>query len=383
MYMEKIKRIVDRFRPTPRFSDYSIRSQEEFVDLVKQELDRTIRSGQMFSILEYRHSDLSGSADLPKELCRILAMRLRSTDEVGWCGKKAIGCLLVDADQTAAMRVARDISLHLSQLHLWNWTVYTYPLPDSDKRGMDLKTHFLDWVPEGKAGGSPDTIESIYRFHPLHRSVMPFWKRGLDIVLGTLFLLLLFLPMLLMILWIKTVSSGPVFFRQTRVGFGGILYTMYKLRTMYQDVDSTQHKNYLKELISTSYSLGEKHLPMDKLDGQHDERILPGCGVLRRIGLDELPQLFHVLQGRMSLVGPRPAIPYEVEDYAEWHTGRFRAIPGLTGLWQVKGKNSLTFREMISLDIRYSRQISFVEDLKILGLTPLVMLKGAFAGDYT
>jgi lipopolysaccharide/colanic/teichoic acid biosynthesis glycosyltransferase len=200
---------------------------------------------------------------------------------------------------------------------------------------------------------------------------MPKWKRLIDIV-GALFLLILFSPLILLVaLMIKIVSSGPVFFKQGRVGYGGKVFTLYKFRTMKVHADVSKHRKYLAGLIRETAGEKERGKPMEKLN---DPQIIPFIGkILRVTCIDELPQLINVLLGDMSLVGPRPPIPYEVEEYVTWYTGRFDAVPGMTGLWQVRGKNRLTFKEMARLDIRYARQMSLGLDFKILLLTPLAI----------
>jgi lipopolysaccharide/colanic/teichoic acid biosynthesis glycosyltransferase len=162
-----------------------------------------------------------------------------------------------------------------------------------------------------------------------------------------------------MIVYIKCVSPGQAFFRQKRVGFQGQLFTFFKFRTMHENNDHTVHRDYVKELIRA-------RIPMEKLDCGSDRRIIPGGKIFREACMDELPQLFNVLRGDMSLVGPRPCIPYEAAEYLRWHTRRFDILPGLTGLWQVSGKNRLSFEEMIRLDISYSERLSPGLDLKIL-----------------
>jgi lipopolysaccharide/colanic/teichoic acid biosynthesis glycosyltransferase len=132
-------------------------------------------------------------------------------------------------------------------------------------------------------------------------------------------------------------------------------------------------------LIQYGDEIGGKAKPMLKLDG-HDPQIIPFGKVLRKTCMDELPQLFNVLRGEMSLIGPRPPLPYEVREYRLWHKERFDALPGMTGLWQVCGKNRLTFREMIRLDIRYAKRVSFPLDLVILLRTPLAILDQAWGG---
>jgi len=196
---------------------------------------------------------------------------------------------------------------------------------------------------------------------------IPFWKRGLD-----LFCLLLALPTLLPLmlgiaLLIKIVSPGPIFYMQDRIGFMGKRFRMFKFRTMRVNAETSSHQNHLKDLINSD-------APMTKLDHKGDPRVIPCGRILRSSGLDELPQLINVLKGEMSLVGPRPCTPYEYEQFQPWHKQRFRALPGLTGLWQVSGKNRTTFREMIELDIRYATDWSLWTDLRIIFLTVPVLL---------
>jgi len=158
---------------------------------------------------------------------------------------------------------------------------------------------------------------------------------------------------------VKCGSAGPVLFRQERVGYRGRRFTCYKFRTMEVNADIEAHRRHAEHLIRSQE-------PMVKLDTCRDPRLVPLGALLRAGGLDELPQLINVLCGEMSLVGPRPCIPYEYEKYNNWHRRRFDAVPGLTGLWQVSGKNRTTFEEMIHLDIEYAECRSLWLDLKIL-----------------
>ena len=188
---------------------------------------------------------------------------------------------------------------------------------------------------------------------------MPFWKRCLDI-LGSITALIIFSPFFILIpLIIKIVSPGPVFFKQERVGQGGMTFSFLKFRTMKVNNDSTSHQNYLNELIKSDR-------PMTKLDKEQDSRIIPFGKFIRKACIDELPQLINVLKGDMSLTGPRPCLPYEAEEYLKWYNYRFDIKPGMTGLWQVSGKNNLTFKEMIRLDIMYSEKMNLWLDLWIL-----------------
>jgi lipopolysaccharide/colanic/teichoic acid biosynthesis glycosyltransferase len=193
------------------------------------------------------------------------------------------------------------------------------------------------------------------------------FKRGLD-----LFCLLVALPTLLPLMLgiaalIKIVSPGPIFFRQERIGFMGRRFRIFKFRTMRVNAETKSHQNHLKDLINSD-------TPMTKMDAKGDPRVIPYGSILRSSGLDELPQLINVLRGEMSLVGPRPSTPYEYEQFQPWHKQRCRAVPGLTGLWQVSGKNKTTFNEMINLDIQYANNWSLWLDIKIMFLTFPVLL---------
>ena len=188
---------------------------------------------------------------------------------------------------------------------------------------------------------------------------LPRWKRFLDILLILLILPVLLPLGLLIVIIIRLVSAGPILFQQERVGYLGKRFMCLKFRTMYVGVDTTSHQGHLKQLI-------ESDVPMMKMDAQGDSRIIPFGVLLRASGLDELPQLINVLRGEMSLVGPRPCLPYESEKYLPWQHERFNAVPGLTGLWQVNGKNRTTFAEMIQMDIKYSRTKTLWLDFKII-----------------
>jgi lipopolysaccharide/colanic/teichoic acid biosynthesis glycosyltransferase len=167
---------------------------------------------------------------------------------------------------------------------------------------------------------------------------------------------------LLVALLIKVVSPGPILFRQERVGYLGRVFTIWKFRTMHVNADTAVHQQYLRELIND-----EKELT--KLDDGKDDRIIPFGRILRAAGIDELPQLINVLLGDMSLVGPRPCMPYEAREFRPWQTRRFDTVPGLTGLWQVSGKNRTTFKEMMRLDIAYTKKRALLLDAKIFLLT--------------
>lgn len=193
------------------------------------------------------------------------------------------------------------------------------------------------------------------------------WNRALDIFFCLLALPVLSLLVLIMAVFTRLVSPGPLFFRQERIGFRGRRFKIFKFRTMKMGADLAVHKNHMQQLMASN-------TPMVKLDALNDARLIPGGWILRASGLDELPQLINVLRGEMSLVGPRPCLQSEFENFLPWQRERVNAVPGLTGLWQVSGKNRTTFDEMIRLDIHYSRQSSLWLNLKIIALTPWAMV---------
>ncbi len=194
-------------------------------------------------------------------------------------------------------------------------------------------------------------------------------KRGIDLVLTVIALLVGGPLMLLIALWIKLDSPGPVIFAQTRIGKGGVPFTCLKFRTMRQGADAEKAR-------LMSLNEGEERLFKIK----NDPRVTRAGRWLRRFSLDELPQLFNVLRGEMSIVGPRPQVPREVELYLEWHRHRLDALPGITGMWQVSGRSDLSFDEMVLLDIWYVENWSLLLDLKILVKTAGVVLsrQGAY-----
>jgi lipopolysaccharide/colanic/teichoic acid biosynthesis glycosyltransferase len=198
---------------------------------------------------------------------------------------------------------------------------------------------------------------------------LPGWKRAVDITFSLAAMPVLAVCTLMTATVMALVSPGPVLFRQERVGYRGRRFMCYKFRTMHVGADSTVHQEHCEQLI-------QSNAPMEKMDIRGDSRLIPGSRLIRAAGLDELPQILNVLRGEMSLVGPRPCLPYEYEKYLPWQRARCNAMPGLTGLWQVSGKNRTTFDEMIRLDIYYAVNLSFWQDLKITTKTvPALLLQ--------
>jgi lipopolysaccharide/colanic/teichoic acid biosynthesis glycosyltransferase len=208
----------------------------------------------------------------------------------------------------------------------------------------------------------------------------PTWQAALrrtgDLVLATALVLMLSPILLLVALAVRLDSRGPAFFRQRRVGLAGREFTVLKFRSMRLDADPRGHREYVTSLIKgRAANGGRKNLYKLAVD----DRITPVGRWIRRWSLDEMPQLFNVIAGDMSLVGPRPAIPYEVAEYPSWYLQRFTVKPGLTGLWQVSGRSERTYEEMVRLDVEYAQSRTLVLDLSILAKTPWVVVgrKGA------
>lgn len=320
----------------------------------------------------------------------MLTNRIRSTDELGWFDNQRIGVLLSDTSAAGAWRLAEDLCQAITaKASLPECNVYTYASGRfSDGNGHSAQLHFQDvsqeWKTAAPAGFCASAKHAVGRnVHLVAQQLvankapnygalaegldlffqrpLPAWKRSMDVV-GALLGLVVLSPLLLLVtLIIKIVSPGPVFFKQQRVGYMGKAFTMWKFRTMKLGVDTSRHQQHISELVNNEQ-------PMTKLNDE--SQIIPFGKILRATCLDELPQLINVLSGEMSLVGPRPVIPYEVEEYQPWYNGRFDAVPGMTGLWQVSGKNWLTINEMVRLDIQYLRKKSPWLDIKILLMTP-------------
>ena len=203
---------------------------------------------------------------------------------------------------------------------------------------------------------APSSHEKRFEGRP---AKLPRWKRVLDLTLVFASIPLWLPLMMLVMILIKIGSSGPVFYRQERVGYRGQLFMIFKFRSMKVNAETSSHEQHLASLMGNNS-------PMTKLDAAGDPRLIPLGRIFRATGLDELPQIFNVIRGEMSLVGPRPCLPYEFQRYEPWQQERINAAPGLTGYWQVNGKNKTTFSEMIEMDIYYSRNMSLLLDLTII-----------------
>jgi lipopolysaccharide/colanic/teichoic acid biosynthesis glycosyltransferase len=215
--------------------------------------------------------------------------------------------------------------------------------------------------------GSPRAVARDVTGHRIAEGL----KRGLDLAV-TAPLLLALSPLLLAVgLLVRGTSPGPALFRQERVGRHGARFRLYKFRTMYVDSDTAPHRAYVAAVVQGTAARQDGAFKLAA-----DPRVTPLGRLLRRFSLDELPQLWNVLRGEMSLVGPRPPIPYELEHYCPGDLRRLEAKPGLTGLWQVRGRTELDFRTMVALDLEYIDHWSIWMELAILCRTPWAVLTG-------
>lgn len=372
--------------PSAERHSHPIGSIHAFQSELKRHEVLAERHGHCFSLLLFDIDKVPSPARL-RRLEQTVLRRARSTDAVGRYADKRLGVILPYCPSSAASRWARDVRDAVPSLQAMAYSIHDYPCihtPDSNatctgKVSADTPSRHRgaaerwrnDRPPHDAGQAAPDAERHALREAPA-RCPLPLWKRTIDIVGAALGLLLLSPLFLVVGLFIKSVSKGPVFFRQERVGHMGTTFRMWKFRTYEHNAGGTQHEQYVKNLIdSARQSEDATQAPMHKLDNAPG--IIPFGNVLRKACIDELPQLINVLVGDMSLIGPRPPIGYEVRQYANWHNKRLRAIPGMTGLWQVNGKNRLTFNEMVRLDIRYSRALSPWLDLGILLKTPLTI----------
>jgi lipopolysaccharide/colanic/teichoic acid biosynthesis glycosyltransferase len=208
-----------------------------------------------------------------------------------------------------------------------------------------------------------------------------FLKRAFDLALAVPALVVLSPVLAAIAILIRLDSRGPAIYRQQRIGLNGRPFIMLKFRSMRAEADPVTHQAHVARLIQKN--LGPTELPgggSASLKLAPDPRITRVGAIIRKTSLDELPQLFNVLRGEMSLVGPRPPIAYEVELYQDWHKRRLAATPGMTGLWQVSGRNRVSFEEMVRMDLDYIERQSLWLDLQLLAQTPLAVISGGGAG---
>lgn len=327
---------------------------------------RTERSGRCFALC---HVELAGplQANCPERtrLIRALVESTRETDIRGWHqAPGTLGVIFTDLPPDTGIAVLEE---RVSSM-------VNAAVPPSLHSYLRLSFQMFPDPKDGDTGaGCGSSREGSLPAAPGYRRPGPrALKRAVDIA-GSLAALVLLTPLLAVLAAaIKLTSKGPVLFRQKRVGLDGAPFTFLKFRSMYIDRSELQHREYVTRLIA-----GTAEAQGNTFKLANDPRVTPVGRFLRRTSLDELPQFVNVLLGSMSLVGPRPAIPYEVDCYTPWHKRRFLGIkPGITGLWQVEGRSRTRFDDMVRMDLRYARTWSLWMDLKIMLRTPRAMWSG-------
>lgn len=355
-------------------------SEEDFKRMIARERKRTERSKEPFLLMLLEAVDRQVSKNSGSTLDRVVIALLpttRETDVIGWYkDRTAIGVMYTGLN-------VKDKKLILSTIENRLSIKLRETLALDQFKQITISFHFFpdDWDKDMPGRSTNLALYPDLANHDSSRQVALILKRAIDIV-GSALMLILCSPILLMIaLVIKASSKGPALFRQQRVGQHGHQFTFLKFRSMRVDNDNSVHREYVTKLIAD-----EVERQQSSRNGEgifkltNDKRVTPVGKFLRRTSFDELPQFVNVLKGDMSLVGPRPPIPYELAVYQTWHRRRVLEVkPGITGLWQVTGRSRVKFDEMVRLDLRYAKSWSPWLDLKILMKTPLAVIKGAGA----
>jgi lipopolysaccharide/colanic/teichoic acid biosynthesis glycosyltransferase len=348
--------------------------EESFAEILRLERRRTDRSQRLFLLLllEFSPQLRNGRPQrqtLVKNVIRSLKLTIRQTDMMGWYkNDTVIGVIFTELhrEDPAVGKILDRVNATLRAR-----------LTPEQIGAITVSTHL--YPPQHNGSPGPSAGDRLYPELKRQR-LADLLKRTIDI-LGSLGLLVLLAPVFVMLgVAIKLTSNGPILFRQTRIGRRGKPFTLLKFRSMYVDADSQAHEQYIRDFIARGRD-GDGEPEGLKQDGHfklsRDSRITPLGHFIRRKSVDELPQVLNVLAGSMSLVGPRPHPPYEVEWYDTWHLRRvLEARPGLTGLWQVKGRSRTTYDDMVRLDLKYIDNWSVWNDLKILLQTSWAVVKG-------
>jgi exopolysaccharide biosynthesis polyprenyl glycosylphosphotransferase len=277
-----------------------------------------------------------------------------------------------------AIRESRANEVIISDPNVPGEALFEVMIQTGRRRGVEFRIAptLLNCLPSKTEIDQVGSLPMVTLFRSPLSSGARIVKRTSDLTIAAAALIFLSPLWLLIALLIKLDSRGAVFYKQERVGMDGRIFLFYKFRTMHVDADDSRHREYQRAYIHgrPDSNLGDDERPVFKL--RSDERITRLGRILRRTSLDELPQLFNVVRGDMSIVGPRPPIPYEVENYQLWHRKRLDMKPGITGLWQVSGRNRLPFDEMVRMDLYYIENWSLLLDFKIILQTLPVMWRG-------
>jgi lipopolysaccharide/colanic/teichoic acid biosynthesis glycosyltransferase len=347
-------------------------SQELFRDLLVHERKRSERSNQHFFFVALDIKEVLTSTredvEVVSHIIRAITVSSREIDIKGWYEDPVcIGIIYTDVGLTGIEQILNKIKQNLAgSLHgdLATRIGITYSIfPEEDGK---------HWT---KDRSSEDILYPPIHSQPAQKRVQLFMKRAFDIVAGGMGLLALSPVFLVVALMIKLTSRGPVFFKQERIGYKGIRFRLFKFRSMFENNNPAIHQEFVKKLIAGQVNVSETGETSYKI--QNDPRVTSIGRFIRKTSIDELPQLLNVLLGDMSLVGPRPPIAYEVEDYEIWHRPRVVEVrPGITGLWQVKGRSKTSFDGMVRMDLEYIHTWSLWLDIKLLLKTPAAAVIG-------
>lgn len=356
--------------------DFDLHDESLFHEELRLERKRTGRSGRPFLLMTIDIGCINNNEKekILKKFISQMRKQTRETDIKGWyTHDTVVGIIFTEVDGDDTKSVTNIISNRVKS-NICNV----------------VKSEFLEeirislhWFPNGKEKFEINCADQNKIFYPdilgkrkhKYEAISLFIKRGIDII-GGLLGLILFSPFFIVIpILIKISSKGPVLYKQERIGLFGQKFTFLKFRTMLASCSESCHKEYVENLINDKNDNGIGRNGVYKMS--EDSRVTAIGRFLRKTSLDELPQFINVLKGEMSLVGPRPPIPYECEYYKIWHMRRVIEVkPGITGLWQVEGRSSCSFNDMVRLDLKYIKDWSLWLDIKILLKTPWIVIKG-------
>lgn len=337
--------------------------------VIRRERDRSNRTDRQFLLLFFLFPDESCNKGSLRTFCDLLARRLRGTDVFGYWGNKQVAAVLPETPRAVAEKIGKEVCDTYAEQQGIELVFKVHVHPFSELEGLDdgddARTPPDGASPAG-APLAPSTgpCTDINSVAPLVIQRSPLWKRGLDIIGASIGLILSAPVLAAAAIAIRLDSKGPIIFKQKRTGIGGKPFVIYKLRTMTTDAEAKK-----KQLRSQS----EQDGPAFKI--KNDPRITGIGGLLRKTSIDELPQLWNVLKGDMSLVGPRP-LPCDESDACEtWQQKRLDVKPGITCIWQVFGRSAVTFVEWMRMDLRYVRYYCLKFDLKLIWKTVLSVIK--------
>jgi lipopolysaccharide/colanic/teichoic acid biosynthesis glycosyltransferase len=365
--------------PLPEASspmDRGILNADAFRRMITLERKRSERSRKPFMLLLLDMGDRLPSEKNGKTLSKILAAlsgSTRDTDVTGWYANHCVvGVMFTEIATGDSSSVPTTIIARVTEMLRKNLTLEQF-----SKVSLSFHLFPEGWDKNAQGPTNPTLYPDLSQREEARKTFRAV-KRMMDVI-GSLLALVFFSPIFLFAaVAIKATSKGPVFFRQRRIGQHGNPFVFLKFRSMHVNNDASVHREYVQRLIAGK---ADKHPSNGNGQGVYkltkDSRITRVGAFLRKTSLDELPQFVNVLKGEMSLVGPRPPVPYEVEAYDIWHRRRLlEARPGITGLWQVSGRSRVTFDDMVRLDLHYARTWSPWTDIKILLRTPAAVMLG-------